>query len=112
MTDPTHRRACISCHGEGWLDAGLVDDWPTLAPCPECRPVTAALNDAGAYRADAPRIDDSDRLTAVADHARSNAHEPRTALWPLTQLAAEPPPGHRTSSPTPKTHTPERRNIP
>lgn len=112
MTEPTkHRRACIGCRGEGWIDAGLVDDWPTLAPCPECRPVTAALNDAGAYRADAPRIDDSDRLTAVADHARSNARDPRTALWPVAQLAAEAPPGHRLTNPTPK-HHPEKGTQP
>ena len=29
-----HRRACIGCHGEGWVDTGLVDDWPTIAPHP------------------------------------------------------------------------------
>lgn len=105
-----HRRACIGCHGEGWVDTGLVDDWPTIAPCPECRPVTAALNDAGGYRPDAPLLKDSDRLTGVADHASSTARDPRTALWPPEQLAAAPP-GHRLTNPTPKQH-PERRNQP
>lgn len=96
-----HVRACIGCRGEGWVDTGLVDDWPTIAPCPECRPVTAAVHAAGGYKPDAPRIDDSERLTAIADHARTH-DEPRTALWPPAQMA-EAPPGHRLTNPYPKT---------
>lgn len=97
-----HRRACIGCRGEGWIDGGLVDDWPTLAPCPECRPVPAARLAAGSYRADAPVLAATDTELIKAETT------PRTALWPLAQLAAEAPPGHRLTNPYPKTT--ERRN--
>ena len=51
-------------------------------------------------------MDDSERLTAIADHARTH-DEPRTALWPPAQMA-DAPPGHRLTNPYPKTT--ERRN--
>lgn len=103
MTTAPHRRACIGCQGQGWIDAGLVDDWPTIAPCPECRPVPAGRLTSGSYRADAPVLSATDGELVKAEAV------PRTALWPLAQLAAEAPPGHRLTNPTPKQH-PERRN--
>lgn len=99
MTDT--RRACIGCRGHGWIDTGLVDDWPTIDPCPECRPVAAARRAANDYRPDVPIKAATDAELARAEQA------PRTALWPLAQLT-EPPPGHRLSGPYPKTT--ERRN--
>lgn len=89
------RRACIGCQGQGWVDAGLVDDWPTLAPCPECRPVPAGRLASGSYRADAPVLAATDAEMAKADAT------PRTALWPADQLTG-PPPGHRLTGPYPK----------
>lgn len=97
------RRACARCHGEGWLSGPEVKGWPTIAPCPECRPVTAALNDAGAYAPDAPSRKDSDRLQAIAD--TTDDRSPRTALWPLS-LDEWPPPGPRATTPTRKAEQP------
>lgn len=91
----TGRRACIGCRGEGYVDGGLVDDWPTIAPCPECRPVTAARLDSGAYRPDAP-------VLGITLHEQGLAADPpRPAHWPAEKLAL-PPPGHRWTNPTPK----------
>lgn len=100
---PTHHRACIQCHGEGWLTGPDVKGWPSILPCPECRPVPAARLARGAYAPDAPVQSASDAESVMAEAV------PRTALWPREQTTSEwPPPGQRTTEP----HPPERRNTP
>lgn len=99
MTDgQQHHRACVQCRGEGWLNGPEVKGWPTIAPCPECRPTTAALNEAGAYTPDAPLHKDSDRWQGIA--STTDDPTPRTALWPYPEYLTEwPPPGQRTTTP-------------
>jgi hypothetical protein len=93
-----HRRLCVGCRGEGWTTGPEVNGWPTIAPCPECRPTTAALNAAGAYQPDAPIHKESDRFQGIA--STTDDPVPRTALWPFPQYLAEwPAPGQRTTTP-------------
>jgi hypothetical protein len=97
MTDPTHqehRRLCVSCRGEGWTTGPEVNGWPTVSPCKDCRPVTAARLQRGAYAPDAPVASATDAELAQLDPV------PRTALWPFPQYLAEwPAPGQRTTTP-------------
>ena len=85
-------RRCQTCRGDGWVP-GTDGRERTIAPCPTCKPVTAALNDAGHYAVDAAFA--PDQRDAVAQRAETTA-ERKTALFAWPQLLETwPVPGFR-----------------
>lgn len=67
---------CPTCNSEGWLDGPDADGWPTLRPCPTCRPGTAEMHAKGRYAIDVNPH--SDTYQASAERAKdANERAPK-----------------------------------
>lgn len=92
----SHRKACVGCRGDQWLTGPEHDGWPTIRPCPDCLPVTAARHRNGDYRTDVPH-----RAATTIEADQIDSHRPRTALHPWPQMLEHwPAPGPRTTEAT------------
>jgi len=75
------RGPCPACNATGFLDGPHTDGWPTVKPCPTCRPGTATMHAQGFYNLDVPA--NSDAYAAAAEKAKqANDTAPRYSNRP------------------------------